>query len=110
MLLSGVTSTAPSRQPALAKANTIASEPTASTTPASAGAARVLTLSIHPDATFVAVSSSGERASAGANADCVGRVIVNASEGPRSRAYTISGCAPANSATATTAQVTPCAR
>ena len=38
----------------------------------------MLTLSIHPDATFVAVSSSGVRASAGANADCVGRVIVNA--------------------------------
>jgi hypothetical protein len=84
--LSGITRAAPSRQPKLASANTIASEPTASTTPASAGAASMLRLSIQPDATFVAVSSSGVRARPGAKADCVGRVIVNATDGPTSSA------------------------
>jgi hypothetical protein len=51
---------------------------TSSRTPATAGATSTLALSIHPETTFVAVSSSGERASAGTRAACVGRVIVTA--------------------------------
>ena len=47
---------APTRQPTPTSANTIASEPTASTRPVNAGAARMLMLSIQPDTTFVAVS------------------------------------------------------
>ena len=50
----------------------------ASRTPASAGATRTLRLSIQPEATLVAVSSSGVRASPGTSAACVGRVIVTA--------------------------------
>jgi hypothetical protein len=102
--LSGSTSAAPNAQPAAASANTAVSDQTARTTPASAGATSMLTLSIHPEATFVAVSSSGVRATAGANDDCVGRVIVNTIEGPRRRTYTISGRASAKSAIATAAQ------
>ena len=50
----------------------------ASRTPASAGATSTLTLSIQPETTLVAVSSSGVRASAGTSAAWVGRVIVTA--------------------------------
>jgi hypothetical protein len=66
-------------------------------------------LSIQADTTFVAVSSSGARARAGVNDDCVGRVIVNATAGPTSSAYTTSRSASANIAIATAAHVSACA-
>jgi hypothetical protein len=57
-------------------AKTHPGEATASSTPVRAGAAKTLTLSIQPETTFVAVSSSGVRARAGTSADWVGRVTV----------------------------------
>ena len=59
-------------------ANTVPGLPTASSSPVRAGAASIAMLSIQPETTFVAVSSSGERASAGSSAACVGRVTVTA--------------------------------
>ncbi len=103
---SGSTSSAPPRQATPTMAKTIASEPTASTRPVRAGATKMLALSIQPEMTLVAVSSSGVRARLGAKADCVGRVMVNATVGPTSSAYTTSLGASAKSATATSAHVT----
>src|SRR5206468_8993727 len=57
-------------------ANTVPAPPAPRSTPASAGAARTLTLSIQPEATLAAVSSSGVRASDGVRTACAGRVIV----------------------------------
>src|SRR6185503_3079202 len=59
-------------------AKTQPGEATASNTPASAGATSTLTLSIQPETTLVAVSSSGVLASDGTSAAWVGRVIVTA--------------------------------
>ena len=49
---------------------------TARRTPVSALASSTPTLSTHPETTFVAVSSSAERASDGTITACAGRVIV----------------------------------
>ena len=49
-------------------------------TPARAGAVSTATLSVHPETTFAAVSSSGSRASDGVSAVCAGRVVVIAVE------------------------------
>lgn len=67
-------------------AKTVPGELTVSTTPTSRGPARVLTLSIQPETTFIAARSSGRVASPGANEACAGRVIVYATEGSTRRA------------------------
>src|SRR4029077_19639895 len=69
-------------------------------TPASAGASSTLRLSIQPETTFVAVSSSGGRASAGVNADWVGRVIVTAVAATAASAYARYGMSATNSTVA----------
>jgi len=56
--------------------NTAPGLPTASSTPAAAGAASIDTLSIHPEMTLDDVSSSGELERPGSSAACVGRVRV----------------------------------
>ena len=59
-------------------ANTTSGLLTASSSPPSAGPRNVPTLSSVLDATFAAVSSDGERTSAGRSADCAGRKTVPA--------------------------------
>ncbi len=59
-------------------AKTAAAPETPSSSPASAGAARIDSPSIQFETTFVAVSSSGVRARPGRSAACVGRVTVTA--------------------------------
>ena len=63
---------------------------------------------IHPDATFVAVSSSGERASAGANEECRGRVRVNETDAGIRSAYTTSLGRPETSAPPPIPQASAC--
>ena len=77
----GATSSAAAAQIAAPTAKSIPGVLTVSTTPTSSGPPSVLTLSTHPETTFVAASSSGRLARPGANAACVGRVVVNAIEG-----------------------------
>ena len=98
----------PAATPAIT-ANTHPGDETASRTPVAAGAASTLRLSIQPETTLVAVSSSGVRASAGTSADCVGRVTVTAVAAAAASAYTTSGGAPASSATAVAAMASACA-
>ena len=73
---SPIVSKPPASAAAAITANTVPTSATPSRTPAAAGAVRTLTLSIHPETTFAAVSSSAVRANAGMRADCAGRVSV----------------------------------
>src|SRR3954469_13221699 len=102
----GTTSRAATAQIAAPTPNTTPGVLTVSTTPTSSGPPSVLTPSIQLETTFVAASSSGSLARPGANADCVGRVTVNATDGRTSSPYTASRGAPASIAAATTAQET----
>src|SRR5439155_24559621 len=67
-------------------AKTVPAPPAASRTPARAGATSMDRLSIQPEATFAAVSSSGVRASAGVTTACAGRVMVTAVAATAARA------------------------
>jgi hypothetical protein len=70
-----------SDEPSVTTAMTANTQPgpvVARSTPETAGAVSMATLSVHPETTFDAVSSSGRRARCGTSAVCAGRVIVTA--------------------------------
>ena len=90
--------------------NTTAGDENPRRTPAIVGAANTLMPAIHPDATLVAVSSAGERARAGANDECSGRVSVNETVAGIRSAYTTMFGPPKASATPPTPQATACTR
>jgi hypothetical protein len=69
----------------------------------------MLTLSIHPETTFTAVSSSGVRASAGIRTACAGRVVVTAVAASAAHAYAASGGPSARSTTAVAPMADACA-
>ena len=75
---SGATSSAEPSVTADMTAKTQPGPAVARSTPATAGAVSMATLSVHPETTFEAVSSSGRRARCGTSAVCAGRVIVTA--------------------------------
>src|SRR5690242_9540027 len=104
------TSTAATAQIAAPTANSTPGVLTVSTTPTSNGPAKVLTLSIQLETTFVDANSSGRRARPGANDACVGRVTVNAIDGNTRSPYTTPLGAPESIATATSVQEAACAR
>jgi hypothetical protein len=69
----------------------------------------MLTLSIQPETTFAAVSSSGVRASDGSSTACAGRVIVTAVAAAAANAYAATA-GPCASRTAAVAPIaTACA-
>jgi len=84
-------------------AKTTPGEPTARSTPVAAGADTSETLSIQPETTLAAVSSSGDRASAGTSAACAGRVSVTAVAATAASAYESGAGAPPSSAAAVAA-------
>jgi hypothetical protein len=68
-----------------------------------AGATTRLTLSIQPETTLAAVSSSGDRASAGTSAAWAGRVSVTAVAATAASAYVSGAGTPASNAAAVAA-------
>jgi hypothetical protein len=104
----GSTTSPPASETHAITAKTRPGEPTERSTPASAGAATRLTLSIQPETTLVAVSSSGVQASAGTSAACVGRVRVTAVAATAASAYDKAAGAPASSEAAVAPSAAAC--
>ena len=77
--------------------------------PATAGAMRTLMLSIHPDTTLAAVSSSGTLARAGTSVATVGRVTTIAVAATAAAVYASHGGPPRISTAAVAPMAMPCA-